>query len=192
MENKSKINLAEVIKPAGILTAICVIVTLLLAVINALTAYKIAANAEQKAAESRSKVLAAHSYTQLDNDGKVYGAVSENGEYIGVVIVTEATGYGGTIQVMTGIKLDNSISGVNILEMSETPGLGAKAKENSFLSQYKGESESGMSVKKDGGTIDAISGATITSRAVTQAVNEALETAKPYLEDMKKQIGGQK
>lgn len=190
MQNKTKINPVEVAKPAGILTAICIIVTLLLAVTNALTADKIAENAEKAAAESRSKVLAADSYTRLDEAGNVYAAVLENGEYAGVVVVTEANGYGGAIQVMTGIKLDGSISGVNILEMEETPGLGAKAKEDKFLNQFKSASESGMSVKKDGGTVDAISGATITSRAVTQAVNEALETSRPYLEKLNNQTGG--
>ncbi len=191
MQNKTKINPVEVAKPAGILTAICIIVTLLLAVTNALTADKIAENSEKAAAESRSKVLAADSYTQLDEAGNVYAAVLETGEYAGVVVVTEANGYGGAIKVMTGIKLDGSVSGVNILEMNETPGLGAKAKEDKFLNQYKGASEPDMSVKKDGGTVDAISGATITSRAVTKAVNEALEIAKPYLETMNDQTGGE-
>lgn len=191
MENKNKINIAEIIKPAGILTAICVIVTLLLAVTNALTADKIAENAESKAAESRFKVLEADSYSQLDENGLVFEAVNENGESAGVVVVTYASGYGGQIQVMTGITSDGRVSGVNILEMNETPGLGAKAKESSFLAQYKGSAGSDMSVTKDGGSIDAISGATITSRAVTQAVNEALETARPYLEKINSQTGGE-
>ena len=191
MQNKIKINPVEVLKPAGILTAICVIVTLLLAVTNVLTADRIAANSEKVAAESRSKVLAAQSYEQLDEAGNVYAAVLENGEYAGVVVATESNGYGGAIKVMTGIRLDGSVSGVNILEMSETPGMGAKAKEDSFLAQYKGAAEPDMSVKKDGGTIDAISGATITSRAVTNAVNEALKTAKPYLETLNNKTGGE-
>lgn len=191
MENKNKLNVVEIIKPAGILTAICVIVTLLLAVTNALTVDKIAENAENKAAESRFKVLEADSYSQLDENGLVFEAINENGESAGVVVVTYVSGYGGQIQVMTGITLDGKVSGVNILEMNETPGLGAKAKESSFLAQYKGSADSNMSVTKDGGSIDAISGATITSRAVTQAVNEALETAKPYLEKINSQTGGQ-
>lgn len=191
MENKNKLNMAEIIRPAGILTAICVIVTLLLAVTNALTADKIAENAERKAAESRFKVLEADSYNQLDEEGLVFEAIKENGESAGVVVVTYANGYGGKIQVMTGIKTDGRVSGVNILEMNETPGLGAKAKESSFLEQYKGAADSNMSVKKDGGSIDAISGATISSRAVTQAVNEALEISKPYLEKINAQAGGE-
>lgn len=191
MENKSKLNLAEIIKPAGVLTAICVIVTLLLAVTNVLTADKIAENSESKSVESRVKVLKADSYTQLDEEGLVFEAVNKDGESAGVVVVTYAKGYGGKIKVMTGITADGKVSGVNILEMDETPGLGAKAKEDSFLAQYKGSSDSNMSVNKDGGSIDAISGATITSRAVTTAVNDALEIAKPYLEKINAQTGGE-
>lgn len=181
MENKNKSNIFEIVKPAGILTAICVIVTLLLAVTNSLTAEKITANAEAKAAESRTKVLTADSYVQLDEKGCVYEAKDADGNSLGVVITTEASGYGGTIKVMTGINSDQTIAGVNILEMSETPGMGAKAKEDSFLNQYKGLSTPNQAVKKDGGNIDAVSGATISSRAVTAAVNEALEISKAYL-----------
>lgn len=191
MENKNKINAAEIVKPAAILTAICIIVTFLLAVTNALTAGKIAENSEKKAAESRFKVLEADSYVQLDKEGVVFEAIKEDGKSAGVVVVTDASGYGGTIEVMTGIKLNGEISGVNILSMDETPGMGAKAKESSFLDQYLNKSESSMSVTKDGGEIDAISGATITSRAVTQAVNDAIDIAAPYLAEINQTTGGE-
>lgn len=189
-KNKAKINIAEIIKPAAVLTAICIVVTFLLAVTNSFTAGKIAENSEEKAAESRLTVLEAYSYVQLDDEGFVFEAIQENGEALGVVVVTEASGYGGTIEVMTGIKLDGEISGVNILSMNETPGMGAKAKESSFLNQYISQSESNMSVNKDGGEIDAISGATITSRAVTQAVNDAIDLAAPYLANINNSTTG--
>ena len=96
---------------------------------NMLTTDKIAANAAQKAADSRKKVLAAQDYKQLDKDGAVYGAYDADGNLIGVVITTQSSGYGGKIEVMTGIKSNGEVSGVNILSMEETPGLGAKGKE---------------------------------------------------------------
>ena len=78
MENNKQSGFAQIAKPTLILTAICTIVTLLLAMTNMLTAGKIAANAAQKAAESRKKVLAAADYKPLDKEGNVYGAYDEN------------------------------------------------------------------------------------------------------------------
>ena len=181
MENKKQNGFALIAKPTLILTAICTIVTLLLAMTNMLTVDKIAENAAQKAAESRKKVLAAEEYKPLDADGNVYGAYDENGEMIGVVITTSASGYGGKIEVMTGIRANGQISGVNVLSMEETPGLGARGKEDSFLRQYKGHDRSDLAVSKDDGEIDALSGATITSRAITKAVNEAVALSRSYL-----------
>lgn len=199
MENKKQIDFAPIAKPTLILTAICTVVTLLLALTNLLTADKIAQNAAQKAADSRRKVLAAQDYQPLDADGAVYGAYNADGYLIGVVITTQASGYGGKIDVMTGIRANGEVSGVNILSMEETPGLGARGKEDSFLSQYKGFDKPGLAVSKDGGEINALSGATITSRAITKAVNEAIERSKSYLKpisetisdsDMKTATGG--
>ena len=98
----------------------------------------------------------------------------------GYVITTEAKGYGGTIEVMTGITADGSVSGVVLLSQNETPGLGANATKESFTEQYQqAVPESGFEVIKSGaaadGQIQAMTGATITSRAVTDAVNLAVE-----------------
>ena len=98
-----------------------------------------------------------------------------------MVITTVANGYGGKIEVMTGIRSNGEVSGVNILSMEETPGLGARGKEDSFLRQYKGTDNPNLAVSKDGGGINALSGATITSRAITKAVNEAIVISNQYL-----------
>ena len=81
------------------------------------------------------------------------------------------------IQVSVGIQSDGTVTGVSFLSISETAGLGMKAKEPSFYEQYVGKNPTKFAVSKDGGDgeqIDALSGATITSRAVTGAVNAAL------------------
>ena len=80
---------------------------------------------------------------------------------------------------MTGVDINGKVTGVNILSHAETAGLGAKAAEDSFRNQFIGLIE-GITVSKgEGGenSIDAITGATITSKAVTQAVNAAIEAA---------------
>ena len=94
-----------------------------------------------------------------------------------VVTVTDKEGYGGDIQITVGITADGTISGVVFLSISETAGLGMKATNSSFYSQYVGKQTDKFYVSKDGGEgepIDAISGASFTSRAVTGAVNAAL------------------
>ena len=94
-----------------------------------------------------------------------------------VITTTDKDGFGGNIQITVGIKKDGTINGVSILSISETAGLGMKATEPSFYNQYVNKKADKFVVSKDGGDgeqIDALSGATITSRAVTGAVNAAL------------------
>lgn len=94
-----------------------------------------------------------------------------------VITTTDKEGYGGDIQITVGITADGTVNGVSILSISETAGLGMKATEPSFYEQYQGKQTERFVVSKDGGDgepIDALSGATITSRAVTGAVNAAL------------------
>lgn len=94
-----------------------------------------------------------------------------------VITTTDKDGFGGNIQITVGIKKDGTINGVSILSISETAGLGMKATEPSFYNQYVNKQADKFVVSKDGGEgeqIDALSGATITSRAVTGAVNAAL------------------
>ena len=94
-----------------------------------------------------------------------------------VITTTDKEGYGGDIQVTVGITSDGTVNGISILSISETAGLGMRATEPVFYEQYQGKQAEKFVVSKDGGDgepIDALSGATITSRAVTGAVNAAL------------------
>ncbi|MFV0362167.1 MAG: RnfABCDGE type electron transport complex subunit G [Suipraeoptans sp.] len=98
-----------------------------------------------------------------------------------VVTTTSKEGYGGDIQITVGITSEGEVSGVAFLSISETAGLGMKAKESKFYDQYVGKTTDSFYVSKDGGdgeSVDALSGATITSRAVTDAVNVALAYSK--------------
>ena len=92
-------------------------------------------------------------------------------------------GYGGDIKVMVGVNSDKTINKIKIMSLSETAGLGAKANTEEFMAQYSGL-KSGIGIEKNNGgnpdnnTISAISGATITSKAVTKAVNCALQAVE--------------
>lgn len=108
--------------------------------------------------------------------------ISGNNTYGYVVTVTSKEGYGGDIQFTVGFDMNGKVTGISMLSISETAGLGMKAKEKDFLEKYVGKAGGGFVVNKDntsGATnqIDAISGATVTTRAVTKGVNAAYITA---------------
>ncbi len=180
-------NIKEVIKPAAILFVICVAVSAALAGTNLLTADRIAQAAVQKAEESRMVVLPeAEAFQEKEGeDGTHYIGLSKEapeGVVVGYVFETESKGYGGTVKVMTGINTEGNITGVIVLSHSETPGLGANAEKETFRDQYQqpvANLTGGIQVVKfqapNEGEIQAMTGATITSTAVTNAVNLAIE-----------------
>lgn len=173
-------NIKEVLKPTAILFVICVVVSAALAGTNLLTRDRIAQAQAQKAEESRMIVLpGAESFEERDGH---YAGLDGGGNTVGYVFETEGKGYGGSVNVMTGISAEGSITGVVILSHGETPGLGANAEKESFREQYKqpvADLANGISVVKfqapKEGEIQAMTGATITSTAVTNAVNSAIE-----------------
>ena len=104
-------------------------------------------------------------------------ATDAAGARIGCVMTLSGKGYGGAIQLTLGVTAQNTVSGISILSQSETAGLGAKCTEDDFQNQFAGKSAGKLSYVKNAAAsdseIDAISGATITSSAVTDAVNAA-------------------
>ena len=111
-----------------------------------------------------------------------------------VVFETEGKGYGDKIGLMVGVNVSNDqLVGIGVTTHKETPGLGANAKDDpSFAAQFKGMStQTNFKVTKDGGAINAISGATITSRGVSGAVIDAVQQyqkLKPAIEDNLKKL----
>ncbi len=127
-----------------------------------------AVDVDQKAADAAVKATGANATVD---------EVCKAGDAGYIVTTTDKEGYGGDIQVTVGITTDGTVSGVSILSISETAGLGMRATEPGFYNQYVGKQAEKFYVSKDGGDgepIDALSGATITSRAFTGAVNVAL------------------
>ncbi|MGN0437901.1 MAG: RnfABCDGE type electron transport complex subunit G [Lachnospiraceae bacterium] len=102
-----------------------------------------------------------------------------SGEFAGYVLtVTDHEGYGGDIQFAMGVTLDGVTNGISFLSISETAGLGMKAKDDEFKNQFADKQVSKFTYTKSGASadneIDAISGATITTNAVTNGVNAGL------------------
>jgi electron transport complex, rnfABCDGE type, G subunit len=113
------------------------------------------------------------------NVSEVANALDSSGSSLGYVITsTSKDGFGGDVKISVGITKDKKLNGIAFLTLAETPGLGMKAKGEKFSSQFKEKDASYLNVVKTGATkpdeIDAISGATITSKAVTGAVNAAI------------------
>jgi electron transport complex protein RnfG len=94
------------------------------------------------------------------------------------VVPGEGKGYGGTIKMLVAVKPDGSLIGYKVLAHNETPGLGDRTTQPKFRAQYAGKTVKEMFLTKDSpdGKIDAIAGVTISSRAITKAVREALTT----------------
>ena len=99
------------------------------------------------------------------------------GRPVGTAVrASSPNGYGGPVGIMVGFDPDGIITGVTVLSITETPGLGAKLAERSFLDQFVGmNAAAAVAVAKDGGEVDAITAATISSRAFCEAVNIAYQ-----------------
>jgi len=101
-----------------------------------------------------------------------------NGEISGTAIIgSSEKGFSGLIKIMVGFSPDGSINNISVLEQKETPGLGTKIKDDKFLRQFRGKNPStfNLKTKKDGGEVDALTGATITSRAFGEATQQAYD-----------------
>ena len=96
---------------------------------------------------------------------------------IGQARMLQAGGYGGAIDILLGMEPDGRVRGIRIISQQETPGLGAKIIESQFLDQFTGLPVDEIALSRDGGSVDAITGATISSRAVVEAVEETIRTS---------------
>ena len=166
------------LKPGLMLLLVACVAALILGLVNGATEGPIAVNAEETMNRAMRAVLPADAYTDLEAESNeelnaVYAA--EGGGW--VVQVTES-GSQGLITMMVGVSSDHACTGISVTKSSETAGLGAIAGQSSekgeaFRAQFVGQTGT-VAVTKDGGEIDAISGATITSKAVCRGVTAAL------------------
>lgn len=181
-----KINFKEIFVPTISLFLICIVVAALLAGTNELTKGPIAEIEKETAAEAMKSVCpeAVSFIDMVSTDAEVYQGVDANGTSVGFAVSSSYKGYGGDIEIMVGIGINGEVTGVEILSHGETPGLGANCTKTEFTDMYKQPiPQDGFSVTKDGtggesGKIDALTGATITSDAVTQAVNNAIDVCR--------------
>ncbi|MBR5252585.1 MAG: FMN-binding protein [Clostridia bacterium] len=159
---------AYLFKLVAVLTLICTCVALLLAVVNSITADKIAENAANEQQKAILAIFPEGDETKeyINEAGDTAYIVYREGAPIGYCVNSAGSGFGGDVNVMVGMDLTGAVCGLKIVSMSETPGIGTKVQSDSFLSQFVGQSGSAEA--------DIISGATFSSRAVSEAVDKAL------------------
>lgn len=191
----------EIIKLGITLLLVCIVAAFALAMTNEVTKDTIKENVIKANTEARQEVFSdadefvlialkdtesdiefeahpnAESFLKDNKDvAEVYKAMSA-GNHVGFVIKTLPSGYGGALEVIIGFDLEGTITGVRVGNHQETPGLGANAKTPEFYTQYNGLSVTSpvevtkVEVTEGANEIQAISGATITSKAVTVGVN---------------------
>ena len=171
-----------------VLTLIAVIAGLALGYVNSVTEGPIKEIKAQQLAEGIKAVLSADEVTVEAPDTLENGAVLYRTDKGVAVQATDPNGFGGKLTVLVGFDSEGSIQGYQILETSETPGLGAKAGQW-FQKGQKGDIigmspvRNNMTVSKDGGEVDAITASTITSRAFLRCVNSAYEALQATAED---------
>ncbi|MCR2046503.1 FMN-binding protein [Acetatifactor muris] len=200
MKNKSDANV--MLKEAGILFAITLIAGLLLGVVNELTVEPIRIQQEKAVQEAcRAVFETAASFEELQftpepelqeelagmgvKIGSVYEAAGSDGALQGYVVESVSTeGYGGNIVLYLGVTLDGTLNDISILEISETAGLGMLAPEE-LVPQFHQKNVDSFVYTKTGAAaeneIDAMAGATITTKAVTNAVNGGLKAANALM-----------
>jgi electron transport complex protein RnfG len=177
--NGTKRKTVSPIRLVAVLLVISAVTALALALVNFITEDKIAAIKAEKTAAAMTEVMPGDfRFEQVPYDGgdplvkAVYHAISGSNTY-GYVVEVTPSGFGGEIDIVVGIDINGAVTGVSIVSMSETSGLGTNASKPAFKDQYT-VGAAPFAVNKDGGTIQALTGATVTSRAVTRGVNAAV------------------
>ncbi len=170
-------KILQLVTSLTIISAVCAAI---LATVDAVTKDQIA-NIQRQSTVNAAKLVmlpSVKSVEKIEGFEGAFAGKTDDGKIISYAIVgSDMQGYGGKISLMVGFDGEASIITYKKLEASETPGLGTKLSSPEFKKQFRGMStKNEIKVKNDGGTVEAITSATITSRAVCRAINNASAT----------------
>jgi electron transport complex protein RnfG len=174
-------KIGEIARPAIVLLVVCIVMTLVLAATYGATKGPIEQGAIDRANQVRRDFFPeASEFAKIEYSAEgitdVYAAKAQE-NILGYIISAYDSGYGGHLEIMAGIGIDGAVKAVRLTSDNETPGLGKNAAQDFFISQYAvlpaGEFNVVKSNKSKDEEILSLAGATITSRAVTDAVNAA-------------------
>jgi len=173
----------SIFKVASNLMAACFISGLVIGAVYYVTAPVAAEKAEMMKQESmRELVRDADAFREVSGH-EGWFAAEKGGATIAYIVPGSSKGYGGTIKMLVAVSSDAKVIDFSILEHNETPGLGDNAQKPAFRKQFEGKGAEALTVVKDPANrenIQAMTGATISSRAVTRAVREAVEQVAAY------------
>ncbi|MDD5708078.1 MAG: RnfABCDGE type electron transport complex subunit G [Kiritimatiellae bacterium] len=169
----------EIVRLVGVLTVICVVCAALLAAVYGKTREPISQAAEAKRAAAARQVLPAGAPEprQVVVAGVTnFASIGADGKLVATAVEGRSDkGYGGAIVLMVGISAEGKVIDFDVLEAHETPGLGTKIASDGFRAGIRGrEIGANWTVKKDGGEVDAVTAATISSRAALDAIRAAI------------------
>lgn len=172
------------LKPVIVLTVVCVVSAISLGAFHGLTKERIEESEQNQVNLAFKEIFPSSEFEEVDNN--VYRALS-NGELKGYVGIAKGRGYGGFtggfIKLAVGVNLEGAVKRVRVISQSETPGLGSRITENWFLSQFDGKTSEDIKLVKNDGDIEAITGATISSSAVVDAVRSEIKLLKTMIEN---------
>ncbi|MCU0666457.1 MAG: FMN-binding protein [Candidatus Omnitrophica bacterium] len=165
----------QTIRYGLVLFIVCSVASGLLAGVNAMTKDKIARQLKLEEEASLKEVMPMAARFQAVDKAGYYQAYDQKDNLIGVCFKAQGKGYSSVIEVMVGMFNDGTINAIKVLSLNETPGLGSKVAEDDFISRFRS--------CKDLNQVQAISGATISSRAVIEAVKIKSQQIKELMKN---------
>ena len=174
----------EFIRPTLVLLIICVIAGAILSLVYKQTAPLIAENKLKTEEAARRLVLPDAEFFKPISDSStvlVYEGYSSDSTLVGYVFSCVQYGYSSDVKTIVGLTPELMISAITVVSQAETPGLGANSTKPDFTAQFSGKNPDDIYVDKDGGDIQSLTGATITSRAVTNAIRETFQKLRDRL-----------
>jgi electron transport complex protein RnfG len=173
----------EMVRYGFILALICTVAAGLLASVNSLTKMRIMQQAQAEEEASLKGVIPEGEYFEPVKSGEeiiYYKAFDKGGNLAGIAFKASGKGYSSTIETMVGMKKDGTITAIKVLSQNETPGLGARIAEPSFIGQFANKNITRLA------EVQAITGATISSKAVIDSVKKKAEEIKVMIKNVPK------
>jgi len=173
-------NTLRKLYPVLLLTAVVAISVTLLSFTDRITRDKIEYQKEQKIQSMLFEIFPNMSQYDFEND--IY-TIYSNGTKAGYAFLAVGTGYGGDIDILVGLENELTIKGITIISSLETPGLGSRIAESPFTDTFIGLNIDDVALRQYGGQIDSITGSTISSEAVVEAIRKTAEEKVKLLRD---------
>jgi electron transport complex protein RnfG len=162
--------------PIVLLTIVVAVCVSLLSYIDSITREKISAQEDEAVKALITDIFPDMSRYEFKND--IYTVYSDDTK-LGYAFLATGKGYGGDISILVGLSDETTVKGIKIVSQTETPGLGSRISEPFFTDQFAGVDINDIALSRNGGKIDAITGSTISSSAVVEAVRDtAMEKVK--------------